>query len=271
MMLRVIIRSASSAIDAPFLEARCIVDSGAGRPYILVSSVEDAIKALEAIGCTMSCSNSTSLVALANGHKVTIHHEIECDVAVYGYKCNTVVSDFVNCDLRVLPSPGVVGCGQLLILAGRQLIEGWGLEMKGATYMHVKGQCVYRHSDQAVNDIDSVARITDVDIDALRHTGDSDNKGPTLATQGCVEISSIVPTKSDQILRADLRGHEADIIDEILNRVVQEGWKIIPKTNGAYKSRVRSLVPCEVIDVPQQTHVCEVWVPSPKKTEQKGR
>ncbi|KAF4675321.1 hypothetical protein FOL47_007938 [Perkinsus chesapeaki] len=234
---------------------------------------DKAIVALDAIGCSVNGTGGSTLVAMANGQRVAIQHQIDCKIAVYGFESRTLVSEFVDCELRILPSPGVVPNDELLVLAGRQLIEEWGLESRGATYMHVGGECVYRQSDspEEFGGLGSVAQVVELDIDVLNNIGDYKDEGFISTTHGCVDSSSTVPSKPDRVLRADLQPHESGIVDEILSQVVHEGWKVIPKTNGAYKSRVRELAPCETTDVVEQTHVCEIWVPTPKTVQEKGR
>ncbi|KAF4747193.1 hypothetical protein FOZ63_023986, partial [Perkinsus olseni] len=68
------------------------------------------------------------------------------------------------------------------------------------------------------------------------------------------------PTPSDDIVRLQTTPEEDKVIQSLLQRLENQGWKPVPYAPG-FEFRIRRLCPVEVIDVAGQAWVCELKFP----------
>ncbi|KAF4649512.1 hypothetical protein FOL47_002026, partial [Perkinsus chesapeaki] len=118
--------------------------------------------------------------------------------------------------------------------------------------------CVYRNDalsdDPAVPD-DAVFRI-------IEPIGPVDDVLCHVTPASGIDVPPMPSVEASGLLLPKLTEQEDRYVDRLLSSVEDEGWAPLPRTNQAYHSRVRKLLPCEFIDLPGiQTHVCEVRVP----------
>ncbi|KAF4646468.1 hypothetical protein FOL47_006187, partial [Perkinsus chesapeaki] len=118
--------------------ATCIVDTAAGGSYLLVRDLSE---------CESLDLNSTDplSISLADGTVTHVRHCVSCAIAVFASDGVELASDYQWCKLRVLVCSFESFEGQYKVLAGRELIDRWGLVLYGVRRGFINGRCVYRN------------------------------------------------------------------------------------------------------------------------------
>ncbi|KAF4649329.1 hypothetical protein FOL47_002177, partial [Perkinsus chesapeaki] len=141
VVLRVSLRFGSSQVRS----IPCVVDTGAGGNYLLISKINDC----EGWGITEIPPIS---VSLADGSVSQIRYGIRCSIAVQD--CDgVVITDYKECTLRCLLCSSLSSEDEWRVLAGRDLVNLWGLVLYGTRRAFIAGNCVFSATpDEAVPD-----------------------------------------------------------------------------------------------------------------------
>ncbi|KAF4686246.1 hypothetical protein FOZ62_024761, partial [Perkinsus olseni] len=257
VVLRVSLKLGSGEVHS----SSCLVDTGAGGNYLIVSDIERC----RSLGVVEIPPVS---VSLADGTVSRILYGVCCSIAVSD--CDgTLACAFRDCQLRALQCPGPLGSeDRWQVLAGRDLINSWGLVLYGTRRAFINGKCVFESN--------SLKEVPDSPDDVVCRVVESPSS-IALASRGIASSSGLESppsaTSEQQAVLCPVASEIEDAhISSVLKALTRKEWVAIPGTKGAYHCRVRELLPCEIVDVPGlQSHVCEIRVPSIPRVPAKGR
>ncbi|KAF4647866.1 hypothetical protein FOL46_003681, partial [Perkinsus olseni] len=213
VVLRVSLKLGSGEVHS----SSCLVDTGAGGNYLIVSDIERC----RSLGVVEIPPVS---VSLADGTVSRILYGVCCSIAVSD--CDgTLACAFIDCQLRVLQCPGPLGSeDRWQVLAGRDLINNWGLVLYGTRRAFINGKCVFESN--------SLKDVPDSPDDVVCRVVESPSS-IALASRGIASSSGLEspPSASSEqqaVLCPVASENEDAHISSVLKALTRKEWVAIP-------------------------------------------
>ncbi|EER00068.1 hypothetical protein Pmar_PMAR024545 [Perkinsus marinus ATCC 50983] len=199
------------------------------------------------------CEADLSSVRLADGSRREVSAVVETILGLFPHDCaDPLVLGGVRIRLRVLVVKSFWrGSSTWCVLAGRNLLSYWQLEIRGSSYAAVRGVCVYQN---AVRD-PSYPSSDDLSILQVLPEG---SEPPDLNLPG-VRVQPSCDDSVDLGFPIPLGTKTISRVMDVLNALCDEGWAPLLKCPGDRLSvRLRELLPVEVRDTLQQCYTFEI-------------